>query len=441
MPAFCQQRGRYGDGCAKRWRQSSSPAPPPSTGAPPVALVANQSAPAVASVSAVPAVPADPPASLSGYVFFETTPGSPNFSPTSPPVGESPLSGVTVTLTGPSGTETAVTNGEGQYTFSNLTPGTYSLSITAPQGDTSETAVPGGGNGTAGAGTISDITLSSGQSQSNENFPVVSSSVSQVQQIFFTASLLVSGAQIPLAPFEQVVTPAPTPNVPQQMAPPSLLPGLSGRTFVVAGSQSIPQGGSGGDAIIGGANPASPLYSENTQDSIWPAFGEEGVNNWLNEGPEEQIMQQLNNLGDVNLLNGGNTRGSALPFGNDGMDSDDIRGGTDHLDDLLNLNHRGLFNGNDWLDDRGLHDDGIAGGDGPAASDGQGAVAVNGEEVALLDPVVVTPIRIRRLPNDGEWSPGANMSAAAVAAWMLVTNNRGEEYGGRAVPFQRRRKS
>jgi hypothetical protein len=389
-------------------------------------MVVNQPAPAVASVSAVSA---DPPPSVSGFVFFEPTAGSPNFNPITPPTGESPLAGVTVTLTGPGGTQTTLTDATGAYSFSDLTPGTYSLSITAPTGDTSATAIPSGSDGTASAGKISDITVASGQTLSNENFPVISSSVSQLQQIFFTASLLVSGAQIPLAPFEQVVTPAPTPNVPQQMAPPTPLPGLTGRTFVVVGSQSLPQGGSGGDAIIGGANPASPLYSENTQDSIWPAFGEEGVNNWLNEGPEQAIMQRLNDLGDMNLLNGGN-RGSVIPFG-DGMDSDDIRGGTDRLDDLFNFNDR--------FDGRGTGDYDLQGALA-AASDSQNADAVDSQPVALLNSVEVAPMRVRRLPGEGEWSPNSSMSAAAVAAWMLVTNNRGtEDISPRGISTRRRK--
>ena len=134
---------------------------------------------------------------------------------------------------------------------------------------------------------------------------------SQIGQIFFTASLLVSGVQIPLAPFEQVVTPAPGPTVPQQVGPPTFLPGFSGRTVQVAGGQNLPPGGSGGDAIIGGANPASPLYAGDVQDELWTAFGKREANNWLNEGPEQEFMQQLNDLGNMNLLNaGGGNRGT-----------------------------------------------------------------------------------------------------------------------------------
>ncbi|HEX4146148.1 MAG TPA: carboxypeptidase regulatory-like domain-containing protein [Pirellulales bacterium] len=422
--------GMMGTGVPNGGAQTSTPAAPPaaSGGAPPVAMVVNQSAPAAPAVAAVPA---DPGATLSGYVFLEPTAGSPNFNPTTPAPGESPIAGATVTLNGPGGTQTAVTDATGAYSFSDLSPGTYSLSITPPTNDSSAQTLPGANNGTAGTGTISGITLTSGENQTNENFPVTTGS--QFEQIEFTASLLVSGGQVPLAPYEKVVAPPPTPNVPQQMAPPTPLPGVTGRTFIVAGSQSLPQGGSGGDAIIGGANPASPLYAGNTEDEIWPAFGEEGVNNWLNEGAEEGIMQQLNNLGNMNLLNSGGSRGSnsAFPFGDGGMDSD---GSSDRLDDLFYPN---LFNFND----REIQEHGIRGASEPAGSDGQAAIAENSEHVALLDPVVVTSTRARRLPAESEWSASSSMSAAAVAAWMLVTGNRNSDSGSRAGHFERRRKS
>jgi hypothetical protein len=407
----------------------SGPAPAPATiGAPSGGVVANQPAPAVASAAAVAS---DPSGSLSGYVFFETTPGSPNFNPTAPATGESPLAGVTVTLDGPGGTQTTQTDATGTYSFGDLTPGTYSLSITPPTGDTAAQAIANGSNGTAGTGTISNISIGSGQNQAGENFAVDSSSVKQLSQIFFTASLLVSGAQIPIAPFEQVITPAPTPNVPQQVAPPMVLPGLSGRTLQVAGSQNLPQGGSGGDAIIGGANPASPLYAGNVQDEIWPTFGEQGVNNWLNEGPEEDIMQRLNDLGDMNLLNGGGDRGlpnSTSPSGA-GTDGNDSRGGNDRLNDLFNFN----FN------DREFDDDLLRDSDLIRSNTHSAGEAAEGHAVRL-DPIAVAPIATRRLPTETEWSAKSSVSAAAVAAWMLVTSGGGEERDDRIGCFERRRR-
>jgi len=416
--------GVMGTGVPNGGAQFSTPAAPPpaSGGAPPVAMVAGQPAPAVVSVAAVPA---NSGASISGFVFLEPTTGSSNFNPTTPSPGESPIVGATVTLNGSGGTETTTTNATGAYSFSDLSPGTYSLSITPPTGDSSAKALPGGNNGTAGTGTISGITITSGQNQTNENIPVTTGN--QLERIEFTASLLVSGAQLPLAPFEQVAAPPPTPNLGQQMGPPTVLPSLTSRTLLVGGNQSLPQGGSGGDAIIGGANLASPLFAGNTDDEIWPAFGQEGVNNWLNEGPEEQIMQRLNDLGDMNLLNGG-SRGSSsvFPFGSDGMDSD---GANDRLDDLFNWN------------DREIHEPGILRDSIPAGSDSQAAWAVNAEPVARLDPVDVSPIRVRRAQVESDWSPSSSVSAAAVAAWMLVTGNRGAENGGRVSPSDRRRKS
>ncbi len=398
---------------------------PGASGAPPVTTNAAMATPAVAP--AITVAP-DPPGSLSGYVFLEPTAGSPNFNPVTPAPGELPVAGATVRLSGPGGTQSVVTTGTGAFDFSDLTPGNYSLSITPPSGDTNALAIAGSGNGTAGIGTISNITIGSGQNQTGENFAVTAGS--QLGQIYFTASLLVSGGQIPLAPFEQVITPAPTPNVPQQIAPPTALPGLSGRTFVVAGSQSLPQGGSGGDAIIGGANPASPLYAGNIQDEIWPAFGEQGVNNWLNEGPEADMMQQLNNLGDMNLLNGGTIRGTMpnpnSPIRGDGTGGDGSNRGTNN----------NLFNFHD-----GELGHGIAPDIDPLPRELRDTYGPYPEQAVLLDRAAVAVSEIPRLPAEEESSPISGASAAAVAAWMLVTSNRRADLERRADYFERRRTS
>src|SRR5207249_2530044 len=42
------------------------------------------------------------------------------------------IPGVTVTLTGPGGTQTATTNGVGYYQFTNLIAGTYTVTVGAP---------------------------------------------------------------------------------------------------------------------------------------------------------------------------------------------------------------------------------------------------------------------------------------------------------------------
>lgn len=54
--------------------------------------------------------------------------------------GETGLDGVTVTLTGTTGSgalvnQTTTTSGGGFYSFTNLVPGTYQITVTAPTGE------------------------------------------------------------------------------------------------------------------------------------------------------------------------------------------------------------------------------------------------------------------------------------------------------------------
>jgi 5-hydroxyisourate hydrolase-like protein (transthyretin family) len=75
------------------------------------------------------------PASLGNYTWIDA-----NANGIQDP-GEQPISGVTVTLTGTDGagnpvTATTTTNALGEYLFSNLAPGTYKVTFTAPTGYT-----------------------------------------------------------------------------------------------------------------------------------------------------------------------------------------------------------------------------------------------------------------------------------------------------------------
>jgi SdrD B-like domain len=387
---------------------------------PPVNMGA--SAPVPAAISAATLAP-DPPGSLSGFVFLESATGSPNFNPASPAAGESPLAGVTVTLTGPSGTETAVTDKTGLYTFNDLTAGTYSLTITPPTGNSVALAIASG-NGVAGQGTISSITIGSGQNQTNENFAVTTGS--QLEQVFFTASALVSGVQIPIAPFEHVTTPAPLPSVPQQFSmQPVFTPAMTGMIVPAAGARPIRLGGSGGDTTLGGANPNSSLYADDVLDDIWPAFGNQQTDNWLNEGPDQAILERLSTLGNMDLLNAGGSRVFT-------PDSSDSKDGTN---DLFNFN--GRFD-DDWIDYRDFVPDAT-----PSESHAQGWDAGHAEQAVLLDPVVQTEAPARLREADGSLETSA--SVGLLASWMLTTGNRGEgtrPLGNRERVgyFERRRK-
>ncbi|MBD1889535.1 SdrD B-like domain-containing protein [Coleofasciculus sp. FACHB-SPT9] len=70
-----------------------------------------------------------------GDLVFNDTNGNGTQDP-----GEPGLAGVTVTLTGPSGTLTTTTDANGNYNFSNLPAGSYSITVTDPTGFTLTTS-------------------------------------------------------------------------------------------------------------------------------------------------------------------------------------------------------------------------------------------------------------------------------------------------------------
>ena len=90
------------------------------------------------------------------------------------------------------------------------------------------------------------------------------SNVQQLQQIYFTASLLVSGAQIPLLPYEsqynKATVPPPTTNQQQQYAPPPTMPLLLAFSTPTVGARPLRIGGTGGRFRAGGV-PTTPSRS------------------------------------------------------------------------------------------------------------------------------------------------------------------------------------
>ncbi len=100
------------------------------------------------------------PTSVSGAVFDDLD-GDGQQDP-----GEPGIPGVTVTLTGPSGPQVAVTDGLGNYQFTGLLPGNYTITETDPTGYTSTGDADGPANGD---NTIA-VTLTSGQNLTDQNF-------------------------------------------------------------------------------------------------------------------------------------------------------------------------------------------------------------------------------------------------------------------------------
>lgn len=108
------------------------------------------------------------PASLSGYVWSDANLNGIQNS------GESPISGRTVTLNGPSGSKTTTTNSSGRYTFSNLLPGTYTVCSAVPTNYTASPANQGSGEGVdsdgSGTGNCATVTLAAGEQKDDPDF-------------------------------------------------------------------------------------------------------------------------------------------------------------------------------------------------------------------------------------------------------------------------------
>ena len=109
------------------------------------------------------------PTSVSGFVYFDI-----NDNGVKDP-GEPGISGVTITLTGVDDHGTAVnlsavTKADGSYNFSNLRPGTYTISETQPSGWLEGKNSVGTQGGVVGNDQFTNVTLTSGQNGANNNF-------------------------------------------------------------------------------------------------------------------------------------------------------------------------------------------------------------------------------------------------------------------------------
>ena len=110
-------------------------------------------------------------ASLSGVVYEDSNPSN-TFN-----AGDAPLAGVTVVLTGTTGSGpitplTTTTAADGSYTFGSLQPGTYAVTETQPAGFLNRGEQPGSTGGTApqNGTVISAIPLASQANSASNNF-------------------------------------------------------------------------------------------------------------------------------------------------------------------------------------------------------------------------------------------------------------------------------
>ncbi len=119
------------------------------------------------------------PGSISGVAYVDANRNNTRDS------GESGISGVLITLTGSNllGSQintTQTTNANGEYTFSSLLPGTYTLTETQPTAFSDGAAnVGSGAGGTAGTNTITQVVLPSGTNATVYNFGEVRRALSK----------------------------------------------------------------------------------------------------------------------------------------------------------------------------------------------------------------------------------------------------------------------
>jgi hypothetical protein len=129
------------------------------------------------------AAPVADTASIAGTVYTNSN-NSGTFA-----AGDPELAGVTVTLTGPSGTLTTTTNSSGGYSFTDLIAGAYSVSSPATaSSETLETA------------SLIKVTLTAGQTATSDNFGYVvgSGPVTAMYTIGGTVSGLAGGGTLSL---------------------------------------------------------------------------------------------------------------------------------------------------------------------------------------------------------------------------------------------------
>src|SRR5207244_2183518 len=108
------------------------------------------------------------PASLTGYVYYDSNNDGSR-------AGDTGISGATVTLTGTddlgnSVTGSTTTGAAGDYSFTGLRPGTYTISETQPSGYLDGKDTAGSLGGTTTNDQFSSITVASGDSGTAYNF-------------------------------------------------------------------------------------------------------------------------------------------------------------------------------------------------------------------------------------------------------------------------------
>jgi SdrD B-like domain len=253
---------------------------------------------------------------LSGFVFSEPTAGSADFNSRKPAGGEAKVVGATVTLTDSDGNIVGtpkITNSSGAYDFKNLQPGIYSVTVTAPTGFTSDKAWVGTqGDGSAGVGSVSDITIVYGSTAQQNNFPVFatppSTSVSPAVNngaLDFTVSALQTGnltvtGQYAAPPTYHTLMPLQQPFVPTFDAQFSSPAGP-----VAAGVDSLLSGtlGSGGDLQSGGAGPQLSLdQGDGALDRAFTLFGDTRTEQWSADEPILSLLEKLADVDEMSLV-------------------------------------------------------------------------------------------------------------------------------------------
>ena len=121
------------------------------------------------SAASTPTYTEPTPGTLSGSVYVDANDNGTLDS------GESPLQGITITLTGTNDllqsiNVTTTTAADGSYSFTGLRPGTYTLTETQPSGYLAGTSTVGLQGGVLGSGVITNIGLATGIAGTGNNF-------------------------------------------------------------------------------------------------------------------------------------------------------------------------------------------------------------------------------------------------------------------------------
>jgi hypothetical protein len=84
--------------------------------------------------------------------------------------GDTLLPGVSVTITGPGGNQTVISDDNGNYNFGSLAAGRYTITVTTPDGYLPGHSAAGTFGGTPGENTVVGLTTVAGQSSTGYNF-------------------------------------------------------------------------------------------------------------------------------------------------------------------------------------------------------------------------------------------------------------------------------